>query len=118
MLMMRTLLALTLLSGSLLVHACGDDDGDDKPKDCVSACEAAKKCPKGDANEDCNKTCADQDAFAKKASCDTELTALKTCSLAGDVCTNATRCASEMAALMNCEATWCQQNGTDPFCTQ
>jgi hypothetical protein len=103
--LVRTLLTLALLFGSVGLYACGDD----AEGDCISRCEEAqqKQCTN---IKNCTKTCQDSVALGQKAGCSSQVDAYISCLNSGDVCTTDTRCDSQSTAFGTCMVPYCLQN--------
>jgi hypothetical protein len=109
--LVRTLLTLTLLFGSVGLYACGDDD----EGDCISRCEEAqsKSCT---SIKNCKQTCEDGVRLGNAAGCSSQTDAYINCLNSGDVCTTDARCQAQSNAYGTCVVTYCLANPSNADC--
>jgi hypothetical protein len=111
--MRRTTLGFVALFGSasVLAIACGASEVE---TNCIDQCEASKKCPGANPNEDCPPECHLLAEGAEHAGCEAETDAVTNCSRKG--CDQ--DCLAETSAYLQCLQAFCEANPDDENCAR
>ena len=109
--MRRSIIALTAFSGlaSALAVACGVSEVE---TNCIDQCEASKKCPGANQQENCPPECELLADSAAHSGCEAETDAVTNCSKKG--CDQ--DCSTETAAYLQCLQDFCAANNQDDNC--